>query len=288
MTVDELLARLRAARQATLATYADLDPAQLGERRTWREKPQTQQFLLSWLAEGDDTRIARLLETRVRLGAPLTVAQTAALTGGFTRGRLLGLLVGLPDAFFDQAPAPDEWSVQRTLGHVAATDTRYRLAVEHALARARRGGEGPMRPDESTLPSREGVVEAQGTRVEVMQRLTAAHDAVLRTIVAVPDDLLDAPTNWIAWDLDVRFRIHRFAAHDREHTIQIRKTLAALGVQQNEPQLLLADAQEARGALESLLIATPADILDREPPGGGPSIAAIVAEAAREEQTTLT
>lgn len=287
MQMDELLAELRAVRRATLAAYAGLEPERLDERRTWRGAPQTLQFLLSWLAEGDETRGVRVVETRARLGAPLTVAQTAALRGSTARGRLLGALVGLPDAFFDQPPAPDEWSVQRTLGHIAAIDTRYRLAVENALDRARRGGEGPLRPDESSMPPREGAAEAQGTRDQVLDRLTAVHDAALRTIVAIPDALLDAPTNWIAWDLDVRFRLHRFAAHDREHTIQIRKTLTALGIVQNEPQMLLADAEEARGVLEASLLGTPATLLERDPPGGGPSIAAIIADAIADEQAAL-
>jgi hypothetical protein len=288
MDIDELILSLRAAREQTLATFTDLATARLSEPRSWRGVPAgpqfpTLQFLLGWLAEGDDTRLTRLLETRARLGAAPNVAQTALLTAGAARGRLRGALVGVPEALFDRPPAPEEWSVQRTLGHVVAIDTRYRLAVAHALTRARTGGSGPLRPDDSTLPPREGEAEARGTRQEVLARLTAAHDAVLNTIAATPDALLDAPTVWVVLQMDARFRIHRFAAHDREHTIQLRKTLTTLGVVQNEPQLLLADAEEARGALEAALRGIPVELIGREPPGGGPSIATIVAEALADE-----
>jgi uncharacterized damage-inducible protein DinB len=287
MDIDELIVSLRAAREQTLATFADLDPARLSEPRSWRGVQATLQFLLGWLAEGDDTRLTWLLETRARLGAAPNVAQTALLTAGAARGRLHGALVGVPVALFDQPPAPDEWSVQRTLGHIVAIDTRYRLAVEHALTRARTGGSGPMRPDEATLPPREGEAEARGTRQEMLTRLAAARDGVDRVIAATPNALLDAPTIWLALEVDLRFRIHRFAAHDREHTIQLRKTLTALGVAQNEPQLLLADAEQARGALEAALRGIPAELIEREPPGGGPSIAAIVAEALADEAALL-
>jgi hypothetical protein len=37
------------------------------------------------------------------------------------------------------------------------------------------------------------------------------------------------PTVWVQYDIDVRFRLHRFAAHLAEHAIQCEKTLAALG-----------------------------------------------------------
>ena len=41
------------------------------------------------------------------------------------------------------------------------------------------------------------------------------------------------PTIWARYDVDVRFRLHRFAAHVIEHTIQCEKALAALGWRAN-------------------------------------------------------
>src|SRR5207302_5281742 len=101
---------------------------------------------------------------------------------------------------------------------------------------------------------------------------------------AVPDALLDAPTNWMYWDLDVRFRLHRFAPHVREHVIQVRKTLDTLGFHQTEPQLLLADASAARAALATLLLCTPDHLLDAALPGGGGSIADTIRARAADEQ----
>jgi hypothetical protein len=36
------------------------------------------------------------------------------------------------------------------------------------------------------------------------------------------------PTIWAGYEIDVRFRLHRFAVHIEEHTIQCEKTLLAL------------------------------------------------------------
>jgi len=79
-------------------------------------------------------------------------------------------------------------------------------------------------------------------------------------------------------------RRRRFVAHDREHTIQLRKTLQALGFAPTEPQLLLADAQAALGALEITLRNLGDAYLDQEPPGGGPTIAQLVEEMLEDER----
>jgi hypothetical protein len=46
-----------------------------------------------------------------------------------------------------------------------------------------------------------------------------------------------------------------------------------------EPHLLLADAEAERGTLEAVVLSTPFDLLDRQPPGDGMSIAATIRES---------
>lgn len=272
-------------RAETLRRFSTVDPAQLDQERDWRGAPSDLRFRLSWLSEGSEGRRVRMLSLGGQLGLPPRGdAQRAMMIAGETRGRLLGTLAGLPDATFNLQPAEGEWSIRQVLGHVIATDERYRIAVEYAVERARAGGTGPLRPPESSLPPRTGEAQATGSPAELLQRLQSARDAVILSLSTVPDDLLNAPTNWVSWDLDVRFRLHRFAAHDREHTIQLRKALQALGVMPTEPQLLLANAQAALGALEATLRNVGDAHLDREPPGGGPTIARLVDEMLEDER----
>lgn len=288
MNLPEIVSELYAARQMTLDRFASAPEADLNERRDWKGANSTLRFHLSWLAEGGETRRVRILNAARRMGCQFTEAQVAVMLVGAARGRLLGLLAGLSDSGYDRYPGEGEWSIRRVLGHVIATDGRYVAAVRHAVERARRGGTGPLRPDEASLPAREGEAESTGSPAELRDRLRSVRWSVMQSLVAIPDDLLAAPTNWVSWDLDVRFRIHRFAAHDREHTIQCEKARQALGIQRTEAQLLLGDAMADLGALEALLLCIGIDIIERHPPDGGPSIAELVDEAIREERALAT
>ena len=284
MNVQEFVDALEDAREETIRRFAGLDPARLDEERSWRGAPSTLRFLLNWLSEGAQSRRLQIQRTAEQLGRTLTEAQRAVVLLGASRGQLRGALLCVPDELYDRAPAEGEWNARQLLGHVIATDERYRLAVEYAISRRRSGGEGPLRPPESSLPVRTGEAQALGTPAELRRRLRDERRRVIETLAGIPDDLLSAPTNWISWDLDVRFRVHRFAAHDREHTIQLQKAQQSLGIRPSEPQLLLGDAMAELEALEALLSCIGDGILDRPPPGGGPTIGELVQESIAEEQ----
>jgi hypothetical protein len=57
---------------------------------------------------------------------------------------------------------------------------------------------------------------------------------------------------WIQYDVDVRFRLHRFAAHLAEHTVQSEKTLAALGWRATEGRRIVRRLTALMGEVESL------------------------------------
>ena len=104
---------------------------------------------------------------------------------------------------------------------------------------------------------------------------------------ALQDAVLDAPTNWVSWDLDLRFRLHRFASHDREHAIQLQKARQALGLLQTETQLLLADAAVELESLVSVLMWLSDESLNHRPDDGSPTIADLVQEQIQEEAELL-
>lgn len=284
MGSDDLAAELRAARRETLVRFAELPTEALTEPFAWGGAASDLRFGLGWLAEGDEGARTRMVDILQAVDHAITVAEQAMVLAGESRGRLLGLLVGLPAPLFEQPPAPGEWSARAALGHMIATDQRYAIAVRYAVERARTSSTGPLRPPDAALPSRTDPAASAGSMDEVLQRVLATGDAVTEELGLLPDNMLSAPTNWMSWDLDVRFRLHRFAAHAREHTVQVRKTLAALGFQQTEPQMLLGDAMVTRGALEALLLSMPEDLLDIVPPSGGPSIKAIALRVLDDER----
>jgi hypothetical protein len=118
---------------------------------------------------------------------------------------------------------------------------------------------------------------------EMLARVAATHDQLVRRVGSLGDSYLDAPTEWVSLAVDVCFRIHRFAAHDREHTAHIRKIQQQLGWQQNEPQILLADAQAARSALETLLTFTANGLSEDSATAGSRTVADLVSQALEDE-----
>ena len=76
----------------------------------------------------------------------------------------------------------------------------------------------------------------------------------------ISEDEIDLPSfYWEDETYPLRFRLGRFESHLRQHTIQIDKTLAALGRLPNEPLRLLrmvygalAEAESARLGAEDL------------------------------------
>jgi len=60
------------------------------------------------------------------------------------------------------------------------------------------------------------------------------------------------PTVWAGHDVDVRFRLHRFAPHVVEHTIQCEKTLSALGWAPAEGRRIVREISALLGLIEGL------------------------------------
>ena len=60
------------------------------------------------------------------------------------------------------------------------------------------------------------------------------------------------PTVWGHFEVDVRFRLHRFGAHVVEHTVQCEKTLAALGWRETEGRRIVRRLTALLGEIEGL------------------------------------
>jgi DinB superfamily len=283
MTAAAVIEELDAARRITLERYSSINDSDLEEQREWRGAPSQMRFLLAWLSEGCETRRIRIIEALAQMGRRPSGAQRIAIELARARGQLLGELVGLQPGDLEREPGAGEWSIRHVLGHVIAVDLRYLAAVRHAVERADAGGTGPLRPDENRLPGRTGEAESVGSAEELVDRLRDTRRAVMDYAVSIPDNRLDAPTNWTSWDMDVRFRLHRFPSHDREHAIQIRKARHWLGLLQTEAQMLLADAMVELETLKAVLLVADGAI-DSRPPGGDLTISDLVREGLEEER----
>ncbi len=236
-------------------------------------------------------RIATLLfQRRVELGTTFaalgcqqTEAQRILALAMESRGELRSIVLGVPDEYVDRAPAPEEWTVRQTLEHAHAVDRRYMLGIEYAVERVHSPIELPLQRPTAGMPAPAGDGSLSGALASMLTQLHLTRDEVVAHLSGIADADLNAPTIYGGREVDVRYRLHALAAHEREHSGQVARTLRALGFQQTEAQMILGQAEVARGSIEGMFIGIPDELLTQQPPGGLPSVHDILATAVSEE-----
>lgn len=188
----------------------------------------------------------------IEAGATLSLAQRAF-------GDLRGLLVGLEDQVIDAIPAVDEWSIRQTLNHMIVTEVRYAAQVAWALSR---GESDPIRIPDGQLPS--PTLSATGSIDGMLAQLALARSDTDDRFVGVSLHELQRPTVWGGFEVDVRFRLHRFAGHIIEHTIQCEKTLAELATfRETEARRIVRRISATRGVHEHISSPSVVTALDK-------------------------
>jgi hypothetical protein len=155
---------------------------------------------------------------------------------------LLG--VGADDA--DRAPTGGEWSPRQAVAHIVGAEVGFYVVVKYALDRHRSGDGRPAEiPDETwdaVLGEDVTAVEAilDGSLADIRSYHETLHERVLREFAEIGEDEMAIPSRyWEGYPLSLRFRLHRFDSHLRQHAIQVDKTLAAIGLALDEAQRLL-------------------------------------------------
>jgi len=169
-------------------------------------------------------------------------------------GDLRGLLCGLPDALLDAGTGDGEWTLRQVLQHVLWVERRYQFQTAYAASRS---DDDPVRR-EPDIP-----LEEAGTVAEWLRRLSSVRDEG-HGALAVSDARLERPSVWAGYAVDVRFRLHRFAGHLAQHTIQCGKVLARLGHSEREARRIVRRISAARGGHEWLSEPALLSDLDRE------------------------
>lgn len=85
-----------------------------------------------------------------------------------------------------------------------------------------------------------------------LARIAEARAETNQRLGDVAPAAMTRPTRWVNYDVDLRFRLHRFAAHVTEHTVQCEKTLAALGWRAPEGRHIVRRIWSLVGELEGL------------------------------------
>ena len=206
----------------------------------------------------------RLLTARGAAGRAPTASQRILALYHLAYRDLRAALLGVSPALAVQAPAVGEWSVQQTLAHMTEATIGF-YAVVRCTLDSRRGGvaEPPDMTDElwqSTAGVSFEALNAQlaGEFTDLLALDAAWHDRVLAEFADVTEEELTWPARyWEGYDMPLRFRLHRFDAHLRQHTIQVDKTLLALDHEPTEARRLLRLIYRALAEAEGALIGAP-------------------------------
>jgi hypothetical protein len=222
--------------------FAGLDHEALSRPWPWREGTIDVRYALyRALEEAQEASVGAAAEPHPEARRILALAQRAF-------GDLRGLLAGLPAERLDTAPRPGEWSIRQTLHHLLVVERRYALQTLYAVERT---DTEPVRIPEDRLPA-PAQLDDGGDVGALLARLGEARAETDRRLGALSPAAMLRPTIWVKVDVDVRFRLHRFASHLVEHTVQCDKTLGALGWGATEGRRIVRHVTAALGELEGL------------------------------------
>jgi len=207
-----------------------LSDADLGRAWTWPGKgPADVRNAFFYLLMEEQSALVVAATPTNEADRILAVAQRAF-------GDLRGLLLAVPDALLDREPAAGEWSIRRTMEHVIGVERSYRANTQHALYR--------QAADPLTLPAERrpklDPSDTAGDAESIVAALAQRRSETDGALAGTEASELSKPSQWSAtdtpFDVDVRFRLHRFGAHLVEHTQQVEKTLGALGQGETDAQ----------------------------------------------------
>ena len=194
---------------------------------------------------------------------------------------LQAALLGLSDEDAEHPPAEEEWSVKKTYAHILGTDINFSIVVRYALEGHRAGTWSRERysdPDADRLArisDDEYITLIKSPLSGMVAYHRAFHREILEEFSTITDEELGLPsTFWEETRFPIRHRLHRYEAHLTQHTVQIDKTLVAIGQAPSESKRLLrrlfAALAEAEGMTigaehldDTVILATASSISER-------------------------
>lgn len=240
------------------AAFAPLTDAELaGGAYAWGDYSGVRMALLG-TAQDLDALAASLHVQRAAAGNPPTRAQLLLAHHRSAYRDLQGLLEGIEPAELTRAPAQGEWSVLETLDHIDSTERIFFISILAGLDAQAQGTAAAMPPREQRAGILAEADPAPSADADPAERLAAyarLHFLVEAKLAGLSDAQLEARSPfWEPEQPSVAFRIGRFTAHLREHTVQVEKALLALGHIPGEARLHIRTIYKALARVEGSLM----------------------------------
>ena len=216
--------------EALVRATVDLPDEEMDRAWAWREYDEEGLRFALLLAQHE------LRDLAVRLAAtrPSPPNQPERILAQYHEAYrdLTGAIAGVRDEDLDRPPAAEEWPVRDVIEHMVGADYGFLGVVQFA-----RSPERPSDPTDADAAwdrfrdthGYRAPREIPGGVRDVRNALFEIHRRVLRELADLTDADLERPAEF--WDgiRPIRFRLHRFEAHYRQHTVQVDKALAAIG-----------------------------------------------------------
>ena len=172
----------------------------------------------------------------------------------------MAVLIGIDDKVLDQNTIGEEWSLRIILGHIILCDRTFLAVIRHSINQAKQGKmpTGITEEDAEELMGPYQDFEKrmdQASLADILEYGGTLHDRILTELGVLKEEELQIYTLW--WEekpVPIEFRLHRFESHSRQHTIQVEKTLANLGIETGEAKRLLRLIYAALADTEGLAI----------------------------------
>lgn len=245
----------------TLQTASDDD---LERPWVWRDYAEGIRFACFRTFEELRELAVQLHQERQHLGQPVSSAQLI-LAGYHSAYRdLLGALVGLTGAVFEQPPAAGEWPLRKILAHILSADLGFAVVQRYTLERQQPAANLPPKLSVADWERISGLDEAAYTALmdspaeQLLAYYAGLHQRNLAELASLSEADLDLPAwYWEKEPMSLRFRLQRFESHVRQHTIQVDKTLASIQPAPSEAKRLLRLVFLALADVENLRIGAP-------------------------------
>jgi hypothetical protein len=202
----------------------------------------------------------KLRKKRAELGLPLSSAQRILGQCHSAYLNLQQLLLEVDTEIAILPPAEGEWPIRRVLAHIIGADIGFSVAIKFPLEGHPAGEKGPSEITDEAWDSLSGLDETAYKAImespfhDLQSYHHQLHDRILRDFADIHEGELEIPSKfWEEEAMSIRFRLHRFTSHMRQHSIQIEKTLEVIGPPVTEINRLLKliyqGLSEADGAL---------------------------------------
>jgi len=262
---DQATRELAEAARLLAEAALSLSDADLGQPYRWLAHNEGARFALIGPAHELRALAVALAAERRHAGRPLTRAQHALGQYHAAYRDLEAVMLGVTAVEYDASPAPGEWSLRYVYSHMVGAERNFFALVHYGARRQREADDlSPTLPDgeadrlfgpfsETFLPLME-----TGAQTGVAAFHTAVHDRALAEFAALDDVVLDGPSLW--WEGEpytLEYRLHRFEAHLRQHTVQAERTLDQLGRPANEARRLIRLLFAALAEAEASVIGAP-------------------------------